>query len=254
MAISRVGGEGLARMKQAAIPLLLLVVGCAPKFDQAGARIHLNAGYSQLSVPSEARPVDQVRTASSRDLALWLTPERADIIETAEISSSMLPAPPDSVVITLVETPSLVAQGVCQTAKNSFFGEDETVRGKPTVRVGLGSRQVLYRAADKAGGCTKTPEAPDGFPALSPEAAMGVLRAYGHTLAALSRADRNADTARYFLAPSQIVSATPCLGGTHCLSFALAPSPAAPHGWDVTYRYRLGRQARLTARSTPPLS
>ncbi|WP_312598194.1 hypothetical protein [Brevundimonas sp.] len=241
-------------MKRAAIPLLLLVVGCAPKFDQAGARVHLNAGYSQLSVPSEERSVDQVGTANSRDLALWLTPERADRIETAVISSSMPPAPPGSVVITLVETPGLVAQGVCQTAKNSFFGEDETVRGKPTVRVGLGSRQVLYRAADTAGGCTKAPDAPDGFSALSPEAAMGVLRAYGHALAALSHADRNADTARDFLAPSQIVSASPCLGETHCLSFALAPSPAAPHGWDVTYRYRLGRQAHLSTLSKPPPS
>ena len=216
--------------------------------------VHLNAGYSQLSLPSEERPADQVSAANSRNMALWLTPERADKIETAAISSIMPPAPPGNVVITLVETPSLVSQGVCQTAENRFFGTDQTVQGKPTVRVHHGSRQVLYRTADKAGGCTKTPNAPDGFSALSPEAATGVLRAYGHASASLSRADQNADTAGDFLAPSQIVSATPCLGETHCLAFTLGPSPAASHGWDVTYRYRLGRQVHLSKLSPPPPS
>ena len=235
------------------IPLLLLAAGCAPTLDQAGRLVQLNAGYSQLPLPSEERPVEPVRDADSRDLALWLTPERADAIKSAALSSSLPPAPPGNIVIKLVEAPSLVSQGICETALNGFFGEDQTVQGKPTVRVFSGYRQVLYRAADDAGGCTQNANSPEGFAALSPEAAKGALQAYAHALDAMSPADRNAGTTG-FLAPSQIVSVTPCLGETRCLSFRLAPSPEAAHGWDLTYRYSFGRQVRLSAMAPPPPS
>lgn len=236
-------------MKQAAFPLLILAVGCAPKFDQARTLVHLNAGYSQLSIPSEEKPVDQLRSYSSWDLALWLVPERADDIETASVASS---APFGNVVIELVETPQTRAEGVCETALNSFIGADQTVQGKPSVRVFSGYRQILYRAADENGGCHQRTGAPVGFAALSSDAANGMLRAYRDAVQAMREKDRASDPSTDFLLPDRIVSATPCLGEARCLSFRLAPSQAAPHGWDVTYRYGLPRQTRLDIASPPP--
>lgn len=236
-------------MKSAAIPFFLLVVGCAPKFDQAGMLVQLNAGYSQLSIPSEERSVDQIRLGSSRDLALWLTPERADDIETSSVRSS---APFGTLVIELVETPQPLAGNLCETALNSFTGTDQTVQGKPLVKVFSGYRQILYRAADESGGCRHKTGEPIGFAALSSDEAGGILRIYRDAVQSMGKSDRASDPSTDFLSQHRIVSATPCLGETRCVSFRLAPSPAASDGWDVTYRYGLHRETRLNAVSPPP--
>jgi len=236
-------------MKQAAIPLFLLLAGCAPKLDQAGTLVQLNIGYSQIPIPSEERPAAQLRSYSTRNLALWLTPERADEIETGSVSSS---APLGNVVIELVEIPQARAKNVCETASNSFIGTDQSVQGKPLVNVFSGYRQVLYRNPDAGGGCRQETGAPLGFAAPSSDVAADMLRAYRDALQALRERDRVSDTSTDFLSPSRIVSATPCVGETKCLSFRLAPSQAAPDGWDVTYRYGLSRRTSLSAVSPPP--
>lgn len=139
-------------MKQVSIPLFLLLAGCAPKLNQAGTLAQLNIGYSQIPIPSEYRPAARLGSYSTNDLALWLTPERADEIETGSVSSS---APFGNVVIELVEIPQARPKSVCETASNSFFGTDQSVQGKPLVNVFSGYRQVLYRTADAGGGCRK---------------------------------------------------------------------------------------------------
>jgi len=236
-------------MKQAAIPLLLLVASCAPKFDQAGMLVQLNTGYSQIPIPSEERPTAELRSYSARDLALWLVPERADDIETVSVASS---APFGNVVIELVETPQPRPKGICETALNSFFGTDQMVQGKPLVKIFSGHRQILYRIPDESGGCRQQTGAPFGFAALSSDVANGMLRAYWDAIRAMREEDRASDPSTDFLSRDRIVSATPCLGETRCLSFRLAPSQAAPHGWEVTYRYGLSRETRLDVVSPPP--
>lgn len=236
-------------MKQASIPLFLLLAGCAPKLNQAGTLAQLNIGYSQIPIPSEYRPAARLGSYSTNDLALWLTPERADEIETGSVSSS---APFGNVVIELVEIPQARPKSVCETASNSFFGTDQSVQGKPLVNVFSGYRQVLYRTADAGGGCRQETGAPLGFAAPSSDIAADMLRAYRDAVQALREKDRVSDPSTDFLSPSRIVSATPCVGETKCLSFRLAPSQAAPDGWDVTYRYGLSRRTSLSAVSPPP--
>nr|WP_316627426.1 hypothetical protein [uncultured Brevundimonas sp.] len=236
-------------MKQAAIPLLLLVVGCAPRFDQAGMLVQLDSGYSQISIPSEERPAAQLQSYSARDLALWLVPERADDIETASVVSS---APFGNVVLELVETTQARAGNVCETASNTFIGTDQTVQGKTVVKVFNGYRQVLYRAGDESGGCRHRTGTPSGFAAPSSDVATEMLRAYQDAVQAMPKKDRASDPSPNFVSPDRIVSATPCLAEARCLSFRLAPSQAAPHGWDVTYRYGLLRRTRLEVVSPPP--
>ena len=237
------------RMKPAAICLLLLVGGCAPQFDLAGTMVQPNVGYTPLPIPSEERPSDRLGSASSRDLARWLVPTHANDIDTSSLTST---APFGTIKIELVETPRRVTRDLCETAVNSFFGTDQTVRGKPTVSVFSGSRQILYRVADETGGCDHEPDAPFGFPALSAQAADGALRAYRDAVRAMRAVDRAADTSTEFLSPKRIVGVIPCPGETRCLSFTLTPSQAAPHGWGVTYRYGLNRWTRLEALSPAP--
>ncbi|WP_306003099.1 hypothetical protein [Brevundimonas sp. C43] len=236
-------------MKQTAMPLFLLLAGCAPKLDLAGTLTQLNIGYSQIPIPSEERPAAQLKSYSTRDLALWLTPERADDIETGSVSSS---APLGNVMIELVEIPQVRAKNVCETASNSFIGTDQSVQGKPLVNVFSGYRQVLYRTADAGGGCRQETGAPLGFAAPSSDTAADMLRAYRDAVQALPERDRVFDPSTNYLSSSRIVSATPCVGDTKCLSFRLAPSQAAPDGWEVTYRYGLLRRTSLNAVSPPP--
>lgn len=240
------------RVKQAVLPLALLLAACAPRFDQAGMLVQMNAGYSQIAAPTVEWPISRIGSASKEEFATWLVPDWADTIDDVVLRPSPAPAPAGNVVIELTQRPQRVRSGVCETASNLFVGTDQTVQGKPTVRIFSGSHSILYRAADENGGCTKKPEAPLGFSALSPDAAESLLRAYKDAVAALRPENRESGLQTGYLSPSQIRFAQPCLGESRCFQFDLEATDAAPYGLRLTYHYGAVRRAWLQEPSSPP--
>ncbi|WP_295706595.1 hypothetical protein [uncultured Brevundimonas sp.] len=232
--------------------LLLMLASCASSAasneGEPGALRQLNAGYEQLPPPTSEWPVDRLDAASAADLAQWLTPERVNAVEAATVRAEY----PANIRVELLERATPAQAGVCQTAVNVFRGENPRLRGASTVRIFSAYRQVLYRASDSSGRCSRTKDQPVGFAAESPGDAQALLRDYAAAAAALRPEDVARAGSRDDLSAERITDAVPCLEVPRCVVFALQAYEGSV-GWRISYQESGRPRATLEPAETPPM-